>query len=211
MTMKHIFLYGVWALTAIACSNAVQYNEQDLIGSWVEPIPGQTGVQGVTLQEGGKAQSIHMATLRYEGWKCEGDRLILTGTSIGNKVSTDFADTLHIVKLTQDSLLLSRDRLRINYSRMAEGSDALTDSVEVKQGTIIFGHEVRAFQPDNDSLTYWLVDRSGTLQEKYRKSGEPEWTVRAKLEIKDLGKSDDGFAEDYDSTYEVVRILELED
>ena len=78
------------------------------------------GVQGIALEKNGKAHSINMATLHYKSWKYENDKLILNGTSIGNKVNSPFADTLDIVKLTEDSLQLLRKNYRHNYIRFKE-------------------------------------------------------------------------------------------
>lgn len=68
---------GMVALTA--CNNA------SIEGSWVEPVPGMSGMQqGFVLDGDGSASSINMATLKYEAWKKVGNRLLLSGTSIGN-------------------------------------------------------------------------------------------------------------------------------
>lgn len=65
------------ALTA--CNNA------SIEGSWVETVPGMPGMQqGFVLDGDGSASSINMATLKYEAWKKVGNRLLLSGTSIGN-------------------------------------------------------------------------------------------------------------------------------
>ena len=59
-----------------------------VVGAWVEPVPGMAGqVQGIKMEEGGGASSVNMATLIYESWKQEGDKLILTGKSIGDRKS----------------------------------------------------------------------------------------------------------------------------
>lgn len=80
----------------------------DITGSWVEPIPGrEDGVQGFELKRNGEAVSINMATLQYESWRREGDMLILQGTSIGNRQSIEFTDSLSIGRLTTDSLVLT--------------------------------------------------------------------------------------------------------
>lgn len=61
-----------------ACSEQISIE-----GSWVEPVPGMPDMQqGFTLEPGGKASSIQMATLQYESWKKEGNHLILSGKSI---------------------------------------------------------------------------------------------------------------------------------
>lgn len=90
-----------------------------IIGSWVEPIPGIGGEQGIKIEENGKASSINMATLVYEKWQQPDDKtLILSAKSIGNKVTSDFNDTLKLVKLTSDSLILLRgENFTLRYSR----------------------------------------------------------------------------------------------
>ena len=79
-------------------------------GSWIEPVPGMPDMmQGFTLKENGEASSVNMATLKYTEWRQEGDRLFLTGKSIGNRQTIEFTDTLIINSLTKDSLVLQRE------------------------------------------------------------------------------------------------------
>lgn len=101
------------AAVCVACSPGA-----GLEGEWVQPVPGMVGSeQGFSLQAGGKAESIGMATLQYESWAREGDRLILKGKSIGNHQTLDFSDTLSVEKLTADSLVLKRGALSMSYGR----------------------------------------------------------------------------------------------
>lgn len=44
---------------------------------------------------------------------------------------------------------------------LAEGDRA------VILGTLIIGHEVRAFKPEGCSQSYWVVDKTGELYERY--------------------------------------------
>lgn len=80
-----------------------------IAGSWVEPNPiDATQNQGFTLVNTGDASSINMATLVYKSWNMLGfDSLVLSGQSIGNKQTIDFCDTMRIVKLDADSLVLA--------------------------------------------------------------------------------------------------------
>lgn len=115
MKTKAIFR-GLFALTAAAALAAC--GAGSIEGEWVEPVPGMEGqVQGVTLGPDGRASSINMATLRYEAWERQGERLILSGHSIGNGQTIAFTDTLTIEKLTNDALTLKRDGLIINYRK----------------------------------------------------------------------------------------------
>ncbi|WP_279122148.1 lipocalin family protein [Bacteroides acidifaciens] len=89
-----------------------------VVGTWVEPVPGMAGqVQGIKMEEGGGASSVNMATLIYESWKQEGDKLILTGKSIGNGQTIEFTDTMAIKKLTADSLVLDNRGMEIRYTK----------------------------------------------------------------------------------------------
>lgn len=79
-------LLGLLTVSITACGNA-----DSTVGKWVQPVPGLPGLQqGFELEEGGKASSVNMATLRYETWQQTGNRLILTGKSIGNRQTIPF-------------------------------------------------------------------------------------------------------------------------
>lgn len=91
-------------------------NSSPIVGEWVEPVPGMEGqMQGIKMEKGGVASSVNMATLVYESWKLEGDNLILTGKSIGNGQTIEFADTMTIKKLSYDSLILDNRGMEIRY------------------------------------------------------------------------------------------------
>lgn len=111
-----------FSLLSVACTADKQ---ADFIGNWIEVMPASPDItEGITLQKEGKAASIGMATLKYETWKTEGDRLILGGKSIGNGQTFDFSDTLKVVRLTPDSLVLDKyGRYRIHYYKVDRLSD----------------------------------------------------------------------------------------
>lgn len=113
--MKKVLFAALLAAGLSACSDAG--NDKDLLGSWVEPIPGMEGMQGIRLEENGLASSINMATLRYESWERSGDKLVLRGQSIGNGQTISFSDTLNIVRADGDSLVLGQGDLRIRYAK----------------------------------------------------------------------------------------------
>ena len=95
-------------------------------GSWVEPVPGMPEmVQGDTLENGGKATSINMATMQYEFWEKKGDKLVLSGKSIGNHQTISFSDTLQIEELTTENLVLKKGDLVINYQRQNKSQGGL--------------------------------------------------------------------------------------
>ena len=89
-----------------------------LEGSWVEHVPGmEEQTQGFTLNEDGTAVSINMATLQYQEWSASGDTLVLTGKSIGNGQTIDMADTLLIVSLSADSLVVRQHQLTRTFHK----------------------------------------------------------------------------------------------
>lgn len=101
----------------VACSG----NSTSVVGVWVEPVPGMEGqMQGIKIEEGGAASSVNMATLVYENWKQEGDKLILSGKSIGNGQTIEFIDTMEIKKLMVDSLVLNNRGMEIRYAKQKE-------------------------------------------------------------------------------------------
>lgn len=219
MKMKHL----KHSLTCTACLlilSACQENIS-LTGKWTQPIPGMPASrQGFILNENGKASSVNMATLRYETWEQKGNKLIFSGKSIGNHQIIPFADTLTIEKLTQDTLNLRKGQLLLQYTRdttpqTSESTETSANSTlqESKifsvNGILTIGPETRTFTPEGTTDTYWVIDQTGTLYEKYdrvtngTKNGIP---VHARLQVTDAGKTEDGFAKDYQSTYHVHKI-----
>lgn len=116
--MKRKLLFGICGLFLI-CGFSSCTQEPTLEGTWLEPIPGMEEMkQGFTLEKGGEAASVNMATLQYEKWTKDGKQLILQGTSIGNGISIDFSDTLTIEHLTLDSLVLrNQNGYMLKYER----------------------------------------------------------------------------------------------
>lgn len=85
---------------------------ENIVGKWMQAVPGLPELkQGFVLEADGKASSVNMATLSYKAWQQEGAFLILSGKSVGNHQVLPFSDTLHIEKLTQDSLILKKESL----------------------------------------------------------------------------------------------------
>lgn len=115
--MKHLFVTGLcslgFALTVCSCKDDAR-----LEGTWLENVPGMEQMtQGFTLEEGGKASSVNMATLQYEKWERKDNQLLFQGTSIGNGISLSFTDTMTIERLTSDSLILTRNKITCTYHR----------------------------------------------------------------------------------------------
>ena len=92
-------------------------HEPAVEGKWLQPVPGMAGaVQGVWLEDGGKASSINMSTLVYESWSRRGSELVLQG----NGQTIDFSEAYQIKKLTDRELVLQDGKAVLQFSR---GSD----------------------------------------------------------------------------------------
>lgn len=113
---KNFFKAGAIILSVVAITACG--TKKSVVGEWIEPVNGMEGmVQGFNLEEGGKASSINMATLVYESWEQQGDKLILAGQSIGNGQTISFSDTMEIAKHTADSLVLKSKGMEMAYAR----------------------------------------------------------------------------------------------
>ena len=76
----------------------------------VEPNPIKASeMQGVTLEADGSAVSVGMATLQFKNWSLADGKVMLTAESIGNGVNAETTDTLQVVKLDADSLVLAQN------------------------------------------------------------------------------------------------------
>lgn len=210
----NIALAGLSALALAACGK-----NANLAGEWIQPVPGMPQMtQGFTLKEDGSASSVNMATLKYESWKEENGKLILSGKSIGNHQTLDFTDTFAIEKLTEDSLIIKQGSLEMTYTRQTSEESIpaarLTPAKKLKsmEGKLTIAHETRSLTLD-DGTCYWIIDKTGKLYGMYDsvtngvKNGAP---VRAKLRVGDVAKPSDGFAKNYDGVIDVLAIESLE-
>ncbi len=95
-------LFLCFGLILSACGE-----NSDIYGKWVEPVPSMPGVtQGFNLVQGGVAESINMATLQYNAWRVDGNKLILSGESIGNHQVIEFTEEYEIVSVDDNTLVL---------------------------------------------------------------------------------------------------------
>lgn len=207
--MRKALLFLAAAFAFVSCHTNTKYAEQELVGLWVESVPGMNMVQGVALKEGGEAHSINMATLLYEHWECNGSELLLTGKSAGNHQTIAFTDTLKIEKVSADSLILMRGKTRIAYRKSIEECGFSAFPGKKLHGTVTIAPEVRTFRPDGTTTDYWIIDKSGYLQAKYKETEVPEWKVEAELELKEVADPTAEFAKNYAGTYEVMRVISL--
>ncbi len=80
------------------------------------------------------------------------------------------------------------------------------------EGILSIGHEVRSLSIEGDTCAYWVADKTGKLVQLYDsitggvKNGRP---VYAKLQVVDVGHSEEGFAGGYDRVLQVTGIGSL--
>ena len=134
-----------------AASVCCKPKEIDLTGTWTQPVPGQAGgwSQGMQLNADGTASSVNMYTLVLESWKREGDKLILTGKSVGNGINIAFTDTLTIDrKSTDDSLFLRQGTNVQAFGRLRRTN---MNAVRLSRTDVFCIHRLRPFatHPDN--------------------------------------------------------------
>ena len=127
-TKKHIITkktklltYSLLSLIAgsLGMTSCAKTESCSLEGTWMQPIPGMSDAeQGFELHADGTASSVNMATLQYESWmQLDLETLVLNGMSLGNQCTLSFSDTLQLVRVTEDSLLLRRGSLTLSYPR----------------------------------------------------------------------------------------------
>ena len=86
------------------------------VTTWLEPVPAQFGrQQGFILDEGGSAESVNMATLKYESWQVADRKLTLRGRSIGNGGTFPFEEVWNVVMVSKKKLVLQRGGVYKTY------------------------------------------------------------------------------------------------
>ena len=81
------------------------------VTTWLEP--GRQ--QGFILDEGGSAESVNMATLKYESWQVADRKLTLRGKSIGNGGTFPFEEVWNVVMVSKKKLVLQRGGVYKTY------------------------------------------------------------------------------------------------
>ncbi|CAA7194915.1 lipocalin-like domain-containing protein [Chryseobacterium potabilaquae] len=85
-----------------------EVNKDQLVGKWLQPIPGQENQkQGFQLNKDNTASSLNIHTLLYDKWEVSNDKLLLWSHTEGVKEASANVDTLLIKKLTETELVVS--------------------------------------------------------------------------------------------------------
>lgn len=97
------------SVAMITTADTVTYNADQLVGKWLQPVPGlDKETQGFLLKKNGKAVSVNMYSLVYDKWLLQHDTLLLWNHTEGahNKDTAATIDTTIIKSLTDTTLVL---------------------------------------------------------------------------------------------------------
>ena len=92
-------------------------SSHDIAGAWVQRSgdrpdyreDGYVLYVGFVLYDDGIAESINSHTLLYKNWEMDGDKLILTAESIGNRTSSMYQEIYTIQRLDSSTLVLRNE------------------------------------------------------------------------------------------------------
>lgn len=92
-------------------------NLASLMGDWVTPNPlDGSGYVGISLNEGGIAKGIDQTTLEYRSWRISNGNLLVVSIPDGGG-QLEETDTLSLVKITPDSLVVLSHDFEYRYGR----------------------------------------------------------------------------------------------
>ncbi|CAM2933926.1 lipocalin family protein [Flavobacterium frigoris] len=113
----------------------LQTDKDLVIGSWKDT---SESALHFTLFADGTAQSDNMATLLYKNWRLDGNTIIFTIESIGNKTSSTDEEVYEIQKLDENELILKKENRSYKYIKSNKKDDdnekfVMIDTEEVNE------------------------------------------------------------------------------
>jgi hypothetical protein len=121
--IKPILLFFAFCLL-LGCTK----ESGSITGSWVTEMTDQPQhKQGFTLKPDGKASAINMNSKSYEEWEKQGDLLILSGKNEFTERTDNVTDTMKIVSVGDNSMVLESNGKQIRYSKTANPDKLITD------------------------------------------------------------------------------------
>ena len=110
-------------------------NQNMLLGDWImpDPIDGGTNV-GISIKEGGVAESIEMTNITYRTWKIVDGQLEIISIREGGGQEEE-VNYYDITKLTADSLSYKNDEDSYEYSRY-KPRDKYGVDIELEQSSL---------------------------------------------------------------------------
>ena len=112
---KHLIVIVLGCLMGLFLTSC---GTKSLEGTWVEPAAegGLVGDVGFTLLKGGDVVSINTGFREYQQWEQVGKQLIIKGSYKGTNPH-EFADTLDIISVDDQKLVLGQGEYRITYQK----------------------------------------------------------------------------------------------
>lgn len=120
MKQTNILLLAIVTMLMIACTSKKTSSTDEVLcplGSWIKPIDGMNGFDGIEIKDGGLASSINSSTLLYETWTQNDEDLVLSGKSIGNGQTITFSNCYKVKKCDSDSLILVGGNTTLRFAR----------------------------------------------------------------------------------------------
>ena len=112
---KHLIVIALTFVMGLFMASCGQ--KYPLEGTWVEPANSSLGEVGFTMLENGGMVSINTGFREYKSWEKIGDQLVIKGMINGYNPQ-EFADTLNIVSVDEQQLVLSdKDGYQVTYQR----------------------------------------------------------------------------------------------
>jgi len=110
--LRIIALCGLMGLLFASCS------QPSVVGTWVEPLPEGSTLEesGFTLFENGEMKEFNMPNRAYHSWEKSGETICFSGTYTGTNPH-DFTDTMKIVKVDKEQLVLEQAGYTVTYRR----------------------------------------------------------------------------------------------
>ena len=112
---KHLIIIALCGLMSLFFASCSQ---PSLEGTWIEPAEekGIVGEIGFTLLKDGTVVPINMGYSEFNAWEKKGGNIIFKGQYTGTNPH-EFADTLRIVKVTEEELVLEQAGYTVTYQR----------------------------------------------------------------------------------------------
>lgn len=124
-------------------------------------------------------------------------------------------DKAVFVEIGQEAPLFDENSIAFSGPEIPQRNGEMSkDELYTLNGTVTIGHEVRSFKPEGYEGEYWIIDKTGRLNELYdsesngEKNGKP---VKAVLKVEYNGRWDDGFAADYSGVFFVREVVSMTD
>lgn len=112
---KHMKITVLCALMGLVFASC---NRPSMVGTWVEATQEEaiSDETGFTLLEDGKVLPINMGFYEFNTWEKNGNNIIFQGQYTGSNPH-DFTDTLTVVELTNEKMVLEQAGYKITYQR----------------------------------------------------------------------------------------------